>query len=260
MSKGLIFIPLGLFIDGLKAGLTVSLAAIAAFPGTIGGAAGGCAIGSYFLGKIGCWAGGILLGTLGSIPFVNGAIATVTEPIGIALSIAISFCLSATLGIFLVSLLAFNDMLYPKYLIFGGGGFIPGLNLLPFWTTLAILCVLKKKSEEEQGVLSTAAGIVTSAASPQGVASAMLGTVAGGTATLTANNQPRAASEPPERPGNNSAEQASRAPTLQLSRTMDSDIKPAQKPTAANDNERTPHAANDNLIDVDGHGRTAYAA
>lgn len=252
MSKGIIFILLGLFIDGFQAFMSFALLGIASIPGPIGG----CLLGSKVAGQLGC----LVLGGIGSIPIVNGFFASATIPIGIAMGIAVSFCLSVTLGTFMVSLMAFNGILYPKYLIWGGGELIPGLDIIPFWTLLAILCALKKKSEEKDGLLSAAAGLVTAAASPQSAATNVLGpAVTGAGVNLSLGSQPRPAPEA-EGSGENPREETSRAPALQFSKTMDSDIKPAQKPTAANDNGRTARPANDNLIDADGRERTAYAA
>lgn len=169
MIKGALFILLGLFIDGVQAGLSVGIAAIAAFPG----AAGGCAVGGYFLGQVGCF----VVGIVGSIPLINGALATVTVPIGMAIGLAINICLSVTLGFcLLVPLLyVFNGNVAWKRLAWAGGEMIPGLNNIPFWTVFVVLSLLKSEARKG-GIAGMGARMIAGGTSP-GVT---LGAAAGG--------------------------------------------------------------------------------
>ncbi|HVV38790.1 MAG TPA: hypothetical protein VHD31_00495 [Candidatus Paceibacterota bacterium] len=248
MSKGVLFILLGLLIDGFQAFMSVALFAVGALPGPIGG----CFVGTQIAGDIGCK----VLGAIGGLPFVNGILAVATLPISMGMGIALGFCISATLGVFLIALMGFNGILYPKYLIWGGGELIPGLNIIPFWTTLTILCVLKKNAEEGTGVLSIAGNLTTSATSP----GATVATIAGGVNRGPSQDQSQQISQQ-EQEGPVRVETPERTPALQLGRGVDSDIKPPKQPTVANDNLKIPRAANDTLKDIEGgRGRTAYAA
>jgi hypothetical protein len=161
--KAAAFIMLALFIDGIQAAVSASLALIAAFPGTVGGAAAGCAVGNGFFGSWGCTIGGFIFGLLGTSLDV---LAPVTEPIGLAIGFAVSICLSMTFGAGLIMLLLLNGMYYPKFLLPGGiAELIPGFDLIPSWTAMTILCVLQK-SKEESGLLGGVASVAAAAASP----------------------------------------------------------------------------------------------
>ena len=161
--KAAALIMVALFIDGLQAAISAALAIVAAFPGTVGGAAAGCAAGASVAGSLGCALGGFIVGILGSALDVA---APFTEPIGIMLGFAISVCLSFTLGAGLIMLLILAGMYYPKFMLGGGvAELIPGFDIIPGWTAMTILCVLKK-SKEQGGVIGTVASMATAAASP----------------------------------------------------------------------------------------------
>jgi hypothetical protein len=159
--KAAALIMLALLIDGIQAGMSAAIFILSAFPGTFGGAAAGCAAGNAVAGQVGCSIGGFLLGLVGSIPLINGVLATVTMPVGVILGFAISVCLSLTLGAGLIMLLIIYGMFYPKYLMPGGiSELIPGFDLIPGWTALTILCVLRKIRDEKTAQLKTAASVV----------------------------------------------------------------------------------------------------
>ena len=77
-------------------------------------------------------------------------------PVGAALGLMINLCLSLVLGAILGVLMKYFNMFYPRY-FFGGGGIeiIPGLDIVPGWTALAIASVLRKKSEKSGMVRKT---------------------------------------------------------------------------------------------------------
>ncbi len=171
--KGFLFIIFALFIDGLQAAVAWGLATIAAFPGT----ATGCAVGAAAAGKVGC----LVLGLLGSLPIINGTLATVTIPIGIMLGLAISFCISATFGVALITLLAMDGMFYPKYILGGSvTELVPGINSIPAWSAMTVLCLLKKKKAEgtHRAGLFGGAALVGAAAKTLLSPTSALGTVA----------------------------------------------------------------------------------
>ncbi len=151
--KSVALIILALFIDGIQAGLSAAVFILTAFPGTIGGAAAGCAAGAAVAGDIGCSFGGFLLGLLGSIPLINGALAVATMPVGVILGFAISICVSMTFGAGLVMLLILTGMFYPKYLSGGITELIPGVNCMPFWTALTLASVIRKYGDEKKKLL-----------------------------------------------------------------------------------------------------------
>jgi len=124
---------------------------------------------------------------------------------------------------------------------------------------LVLASILKKRSEQGDA-LGTVAGLAASAVAPQGALQGGLSNVQGISSAIAGQSQAPQQSMAQE--GGNAGQDKSpeRTAPLTLSKSMDNDIKPAQKPTAANTNAQTPRAANDSLIDVDGRGRTAYAA
>jgi hypothetical protein len=166
--KAAALIMLALFIDGIQAGMSAAIFILSAFPGTFGGAAAGCAAGNAVAGEIGCSIGGFLLGLVGSVPLINGVLATVTMPVGIILGFAISVCLSLTLGAGLIMLLIIYGMFYPKYLMPGGiSELIPGFDLVPGWTALTILCVLRKVKDEKAAQLKASLSTVITEPLPE---------------------------------------------------------------------------------------------
>jgi hypothetical protein len=133
-----------LFIDAIQFFVSLSLSVVAAFPGTLGG----CAVGSYYAGKIGCF----VLGAIGTIPVVNGALATVTEPLGIVLGFAVSACISFMLGSMLVLFLLFLGILNKRAVLMTYvGEALPGFGILPAWTGLVVYSVYKDSKEKALG-------------------------------------------------------------------------------------------------------------
>lgn len=111
--RGALLIVVALFIDGLQAALSLMF---------------------FVLGA-----------SLTLIPFAGVAGA----PIGVGFGVAVNFCLSATLGTGLIMLLIFNKMFYPRYVLPGGiSEIFPGFSLVPTWTAIVILSILRKKKEE----------------------------------------------------------------------------------------------------------------
>ncbi len=160
--KSVILVLFALFIDGIQAALSGAILVITAFPGTFFGAAAGCVVGKSLLGEFGCSVGGFILGVLGSIPFVNGVLDVATVPIGLMLGFVFSICISCTLGVGLVTLLMFNNMFYPKYLLPGGiTEILPGFGMLPTWTAITILSSIEH-SKTQGGFIGTAATAATS--------------------------------------------------------------------------------------------------
>jgi hypothetical protein len=102
---------------------------------------------------------------IAAIPLVGQVVGTVTIPLGIALGMALSICLSITLGAGFLLLLSFNGLFYLRYALGGGfSGIIPVVDILPGWTTMTILCILRKMKEEGQleGKASTAFALAVS--------------------------------------------------------------------------------------------------
>jgi len=99
---------------------------------------------------------------------ISAALMAIPE-LGLVLSIAITFCINATMGVGLVFALVSNGMWHPKFgpvaLI---GGLLPGLNFLPFWIGLVGAGIVHDMSNEG-GVIGEAAKIadtVQSGANP----------------------------------------------------------------------------------------------
>jgi hypothetical protein len=143
------FSPYFLFafaIDGFQLLIDLAVSRIATLPGTVGG----CAIGAQLGGKLGC----LILGAFGSIPVINGGLAILTEPIGIAVGFAIGVCISMIFGSMLVLFLELAGVLDRKaatavYI----GEALPGVGAFPAWTGLVIRCALK---ESKKKLLATA--------------------------------------------------------------------------------------------------------
>ncbi|MBY0294098.1 hypothetical protein K2Q08_02080 [Patescibacteria group bacterium] len=146
--RNTLLILFAIVIDLLQAGISAGLFVMGAFPGTVGGAAGGCLIGHRIAGEIGCWIGSVAAGVAGSA--VNAA-SIATLPFAVGLGFAVNFCIDVTLGLVLVGFLIWLGMYYKGI---GIGGFIvelvPGLGNIPGWTFMTILCVMRKTAEEKQ--------------------------------------------------------------------------------------------------------------
>lgn len=145
--RNTLLILFAILIDLLQAGVSAGLFFMGAFPGTVGGATGGCILGAKFAGALGCSIGGAVAGVAGTA--LNGA-AAATLPFAIGLGFAVNFCVSITFGAVLMLWLWSMDMSYKDI---GLGGFlvemIPGLDNIPGWTTMVILCIVRKTAEEK---------------------------------------------------------------------------------------------------------------
>lgn len=82
-------------------------------------------------------------------------------PLGIGVGMGVDICIDTTLGVALITALGIFDMFDLKSVI-GGSLFelIPGLDLLPGWTAMAIACVIRSKAKEG-GALGAVAKIAT---------------------------------------------------------------------------------------------------
>ncbi|MEI7719700.1 MAG: hypothetical protein WCI89_00625 [bacterium] len=186
MAKGGLVILFALFIDGLQAALswaflTMGSALTAATP--IGAGAAGAAAGAAV-----CYnsAGNVISGVIDAVKC--GAIAGATfalaspfgVPLGIGVGIAINICVSIVFGSALVTALGMFGM-FDLTSVVGGSLFelIPGLDVAPGWTVMAVRCVLKAKAKEGNGVLSAVAKVATAVTSKGGVG-AVAGAVSAG--------------------------------------------------------------------------------
>lgn len=118
MPKGIFLVIPALFVDGLQILLSIGLVPIFAAPG--------------------------------ALPVIGPALASVSVPAGILLGFALSFAISITFGAGILTLLALNDMFYPRYLVSSFGEIMPAINNLPFWTALVLLSVFRKSREEHE--------------------------------------------------------------------------------------------------------------
>lgn len=86
-------------------------------------------------------------------------------PIGIGVGMAINSAIGLTAGAGLLLLLLLNGSFYP-FLIASAfiGEVVPGINNLPFWTVITIMCLLKSRSTEG-GAIGAIAGVAVAAAS-----------------------------------------------------------------------------------------------
>ena len=158
MGKGIIFISLALFIDGLQAFL--DWAFIAA-----GGALQeltplGAGLAGAAAGASACWnsSGNVISGIIdaGKCALIEGAawgaLSTVGMPLGIGLGFAVNFVISATLGVMLITGLAlFGFIKKEDWFFVGGMGLcetIPGASSLFWWTTLTTRLVLKNRAQK----------------------------------------------------------------------------------------------------------------
>jgi hypothetical protein len=80
-------------------------------------------------------------------------------PIAVGLGFAVSVCIDAFLGTILIAILWTLGMYYSRYGITGLiVELIPGINDLPGWTTMTVLCVIRKAAEEKE-VTGSAGGM-----------------------------------------------------------------------------------------------------
>jgi hypothetical protein len=176
--KGMIVIALGMFIDALQAAFAwmfvsigAGLQALTPVGGAIGGAAAGASYCYYATtGVTSALVAGAKCGVGGAI--VGAAASTFGIPLGTALAFASDVCISLTMGAGFILLLCFMKMYYPMtmgvtYVIEA----IPGLDVIPAWTFLAIRCVMLKYAENKtSGSFSFATGVAGAILSPAGAA------------------------------------------------------------------------------------------
>lgn len=169
LIRGIFLITFALCIDFLQ--LALGWVAFAVGVGLqsitpVGGAIGGAAVGAYACfstanGLIQGITNAVACGTAGGV--FGAAISAFGMPIGVLLGFVFDICLSLTLGAGLIFLLALMGMFYPKY-VWSAGIFevMPGFDVLPGWTVMVALCLIKKRGEEGKvGITTTAAKIVS---------------------------------------------------------------------------------------------------
>ena len=126
--KGMVFILLALFIDGLMGGISWGLAGVSTIAGIV---------------------------TFG-----------VSVPVGILLGIVVDFSIAATLGVGLCFAMWMNNCFVPRIMLPALlWKLIPGINNAPAFFPATIASVLKKKAEQG-GALGAVAGVATTALSP----------------------------------------------------------------------------------------------
>jgi len=170
--RGMFLITFALFIDFIQAALgwtalMVGLGLQSITPiggGAVGAAAGAAACytsaGTVIQGVTNAFKCGMAGGVFGALASTFGV------PFGTALGFALEIVISLTLGTaFIVTLILFR-MYYTLPTTSGFlGELVPGLDILPGWTLMAVWCVLRKQAEEgEAGLVTVVAKIATIAA------------------------------------------------------------------------------------------------
>jgi hypothetical protein len=123
--------------------------AMTAIGSTGAGAVGGCAVGAYYAGQVGCTVGAALGGLLGFFAQTVGAGAVMGFMLGYVLTVMITFSFGAALVAAL--LLTGHFKWFPTMYVFGGK-LLPFLGLAPGWLIYAWHCtgkdlVVKKRAE-----------------------------------------------------------------------------------------------------------------
>ncbi|MDE2213100.1 MAG: hypothetical protein KGJ34_01015 [Patescibacteria group bacterium] len=161
--KYIVIVLVALSIDAFQALVALGLAAaFAVFSGTIGGAAAGCVVGS----TVGlCKVLGAVGGVAGS--FFNPVAAPYGMQVGAVIGAVLDFCISAVFGTGFIALLVFTRLLKlgdllslrftPPILV----KLLPFIDILPFYTFLAVSCILKK-NQEEGGIAGKALALAAS--------------------------------------------------------------------------------------------------
>lgn len=130
--KGLLIVFFALFIDGLQAFISLSLAGFVSGFGTV----------------------------VQIIPYVGTLVGTSIWASGIVLGFIFSVSISLSMGMALLLMLGMEGAFYPKTVFIGFFGEVaPGFSALPMWTALTIMCLLRKNKENGGtmgGVVSTA--------------------------------------------------------------------------------------------------------
>lgn len=202
----------------------------------VGGAVGGAAIGAYA-----CFSssGGIIQGILDAAKcglaggVFGAAVSAFGVPFGTILGFAFDICISLTLGSGLIFLLMISGAFYPKY-AWSGGVFelMPGFDVLPGWTLMVVLSLLKKQAEERKsGIVTTATKMVSTAGSVSltNPVSAVRGaaSIKNTASTMRSDRTPA---------NDNTARSEGRTP-LNLKSPRMNDITPGRPQRAANDNQ-----------------------
>ena len=235
LIRGIFLITFALCIDFLQ----FALGWVAFAVGTglqaitpVGGAAGGAALGAYACfnttnGLIQGITDAVVCGTAGGV--FGAAISAFGMPIGVLLGFIFDICLSLTLGAGLIFLLALMGMFYPKY-VWSAGIFevMPGFDVLPGWTVMVVLCLIKKRGEEGKAGVTTTAAKIISAVGGASLTNPVSAMTSANTFRQTANQI-----QSNTRPSNDN--QKDRAP-LNLKSPSMNDITPTKVPRAANDN------------------------
>lgn len=122
--------------------------------------------------------------SISAIPVLGQAGAPVVVPTGILISFATDVCISLTFGAGLLLLLAYNGMFYYGPTL--GSGvveLIPGIDVVPGWTLLAITCIVRKLGEEGK-LGGVGASVLKIAGSVTGI-----GALSAAAAAIPAQNQ-----------------------------------------------------------------------
>ena len=127
MSARYILLLPAIFVDGLTALFGIALAGV------------GVTVSAVF----------------GAIPVLGPLVATAASskfiPIGIVLGFIVAFVFNVVFGSGIVTMLLFNDIFYPQYLIPSFfGEIVPGASYLPFWTALVWFSIRRKNREEKE--------------------------------------------------------------------------------------------------------------
>lgn len=146
MFKNFLIILLALFIDGFQALITVAFTGAGAMAGTVAGGVGALKFCENLPSGVvqACVAAGSLVGTL-----ANPLIAGISIPLGVMLGFVMGTIASLTLGTVLVFILAWNDMFHPQSVVVAYlCEVIPGFDVLPAWTALAVRSVFQKEAAD----------------------------------------------------------------------------------------------------------------
>lgn len=185
--KGFFIIFFAIFIDLLQFIITLSLSGAVS---TVGGA-------------------------LQFIPFIGTILGTSVWISGIVLGLLFDVVLSLSMGGALLVVLASEDAFYPSYVV---GGFfgeaMPLFSVLPLWTGLTVLSLMRKKSESGSTIATGILSTTTMLAGSGGVSSAVRAASVAQTVSQT-----RAANIQQQEQG--VEEKTARAPQLQNIRRVD---------------------------------------
>ena len=130
-----------------------------------------------------------LQGIADIMTFAAGSATVVGLPFGVVLGMALNICISLTVGVGFMILLAYFKMFYPVYAFSGSGlEVMPGFDYLPIWTATAVMCAIEH--QRRKGNPTTTLGIAVSLASPNPAVS-----TTGNTKPAANDNRPRVGRE-----------------------------------------------------------------